>query len=224
MQPYMFPYLGYFQLISTVDRYVIYDDVNFIKGGWINRNNILLNKQKHLFTITLNHPSPNKLINEIQIKDNFEKFRKTLIQAYAKAPYFNGTINIIDQVLSHNEKTLSSFIANSITTISTYLGIETEFILSSSLNKDKSLKNQDKVIHICKLLEADEYINAIGGQELYKRDDFSKKDLGLRFLNTPLNEYKQFNNTFIPGLSIIDVMMFNSTDEINRMLNNYELI
>jgi hypothetical protein len=224
MQPYLFPYIGYFQLINAVDKFVIYDDINYIKGGWINRNYILLNNQKYLFTISLEHSSPNKLINEIQIKDNFEKFRKTILISYAKAPFLNPTIDIINQVLSVKNRTLSDFIAKSIILLSEYLGIHTSFVLSSAIEKDISLKNQNKVIHICKLLQASEYINAIGGQELYNKTDFLTNRLELKFIKTPLISYKQFNNSFIPWLSIIDIMMFNSQRDIKLLLDNYELI
>lgn len=224
MQPYFFPYLGYFQLISIVNKYVIYDDVNYIKGGWINRNNILLNKQKYLFTIALEQSSPNKLVNEIKIKDDFIKFRKTIMQAYSKAPFFEDTIKLINLILSHDDRLLSGFTANSIIKISRHLGIDTEFLISSEIKKNNLLKNQDKVINICKLLMADEYINAIGGIELYNKNDFEMNKITLKFLKTTSINYNQFNNLFVPWLSIIDVMMFNSVGDIRKMLNNYELV
>ncbi|MCM8813875.1 MAG: WbqC family protein, partial [Candidatus Omnitrophica bacterium] len=88
MQPYIFPYLGYFQLIGAVDKYVIYDDVNYIRSGWINRNYIIVNRRQYLFTICIDHASPFKLINELTIKDDFVKLSKTIELAYKKAPYF----------------------------------------------------------------------------------------------------------------------------------------
>jgi hypothetical protein len=224
MQPYLFPYIGYFQLISAVDKFIIYDDVNYIKGGWINRNNILVNNQKHLFTITLDQSSPYKLINEIFIKDNFLKLKKTISLYYGKAPYFQKIFPLIESILSYDEKNLGLFIYNTIITISIFLGIKTEFIVSSTLNKNNNLKNIEKVLHICDLMGASKYINAIGGKNLYDKYEFAKHNIELNFLKTKLVSYKQFNNQFVPCLSIIDVMMFNSHAEIIEMLKQYELI
>jgi WbqC-like protein family len=224
MQPYFFPYIGYFQLISAVDKYIIYDDVNYIKGGWINRNNILVDNQKHLFTITLDQASPYKLINEIFIKDNFSKLKKTISLNYVKAPYFQKSFPLIESILSNEEKNLGRFVSESIMTISSFLGIKTEFIISSTLHKNNNLKNVEKVLHICDLMGASKYINAIGGKDLYDKEEFAKHNVELNFLKTKPISYKQFNDQFVPGLSIIDVIMFNSTEKIVEMLKLYELI
>jgi hypothetical protein len=224
MQPYFMPYIGYFQLMKAVDKYVVYDDVNFIKGGWINRNNILVNGEKKLFSIILKGASPNKLINEIEIGDDFKKLTKTLELNYVKAPYFKDIILLLERIFSFEDKQLSNFVANSFREILSYLNIDTEIIISSSLNKNCSLKGKNKVIHICKLLNADRYLNAIGGQELYSKDEFAENDIELSFLQTEIKSYQQFNNEFIPYLSIIDVLMFNSIEEVNLMLDNYTLI
>jgi len=224
MQPYLFPYIGYFQLINAVDKFVIYDDVNYIKGGWVNRNNLLVNNNKHLFTIILNQPSPFKLINEITIKDDFSKLLKTIYYSYLKAPYYEQTNNLLNKIISYQEKNLGEFIANSLKEISIYLEIETEIIISSQLNKNNALKNKEKVLHICELLNANQYINAIGGQELYSKNEFSFNNIELTFIKSNNIMYKQFNHDFVPWLSIIDVMMFNSKEEIKSMLNQFELV
>jgi hypothetical protein len=224
MQPYLFPYIGYFQLMSIVDKYVIYDDVNYIKGGWINRNNILLGGQKHMFTIRLEKPSPNKLINEILIKDDFCKILKTIQYSYHNAPYFKQVNFLLEKIFSFPERNLSVFTINSIHLLCEYLGIETEFVVSHTLKKKSSLKNQDKVINICEILKADTYINHIGGQNLYKKNNFSQHNINLKFLKTKSINYQQSIIEFIPSLSIIDVMMFNSPLEIQIILNQYELV
>ena len=223
MQPYFFPYVGYWQLINAVDKFVIYDDVNYIKGGWINRNNILINNQKQLFTVILDQSSPYKLINEIFIKDNFTKLLKTIHFSYIKAPFFSQTYALLEKIFFFQDRNLVSFIANSIIVTSNYLGIETEFIISSSLDKDNSLKNKEKVLHICNIMGARTYVNAIGGQELYDKSEFASKNIELKFLKTNPITYQQFNNQFVPWLSIIDVMMFNSPQKIQEMLYNYIL-
>ena len=224
MQPYFMPYIGHFQLINAVDRYVVYDDVNYIKGGWVSRNNILMNGERKLFTVTLKGASPNKLFSEIEILDDFKKFERTLQGCYAKAPYFKETMGLLQNIFAYPNKNLAQFLLNSYRENFLYLSIDTELILSSDLEKDCSLKGQDKVIDICKHLKANTYINAIGGQELYDKNDFKSNGIDLKFLQTQDIVYPQFQNEFVSNLSIIDVMMFNSTEEIHEMLDKYELI
>lgn len=223
MQPYLFPYIGYFQLINAVDEYVIYDDVNYIKNGWINRNNILISGKKSLFTIILSSTSPNRLIGELNVVDDFSKFKKTLSMVYSKAPYRNEALDIIFNICDYEDRNLPRFIGNSFKEIMRYLDVDTKMIYSSSLDKDQSLKGASKVIAICKKLEAKVYINAIGGQNLYNKNEFSENDIDLKFLKTNEIQYQQFKNQFVADLSIIDVMMFNSPQQIRRMLENYEL-
>lgn len=224
MQPYFFPYIGYWQLMNAVDKYVIYDDVNFIKGGWINRNRILINGKPQYFNIQMNGASSFKLINEIKISNNVNKNLRTIYMAYHKAPYFSNIYPIIEDIYRKQTDNLSEFIINSIICLAKYLDIKTQILISSSLNKNNILKGQDKVIDICKLLNATDYYNAEGGFSLYSFNDFAKNDINLAFLKTNDITYKQFNNEFVPNLSIIDVMMFNSKEEILHMLDAYTLI
>lgn len=224
MQPYFMPYIGYFQLMKAVDKYVVYDDVNYIKGGWVSRNNILMNGEKKMFTIRLQGASPNKLFNQIEVADDFRKFMKTLQTYYAKAPYFVPASGLIERIISYPEKKLSLFIMSSFQEILDYLNIKTELILSSVLPKDCSLKGKDKVIQICKLLKSDNYINAIGGQELYDKKDFEQQSINLFFLEPELKPYPQLSADFVPYLSFIDVLMNNSPESINSLLDCYKLI
>ncbi|NFI94754.1 WbqC family protein [Clostridium botulinum] len=227
MQPYFFPYIGYWQLMNVVDKYVIYDDVNFIKGGWINRNRILMNSEGKMINVQMNAASPNKLINEVEVSCNKifnKKLLKTIESCYKKAPYYSNIFPIIENIITQDEKNLAKYLEYSIRKVCKYLSIDTEVIISSTINKNNNLKGQDKVIEICKVLGADEYYNAVGGQELYSYEDFLSEGLKLKFLKTGSVEYKQFDNEFIPNLSIIDVMMFNSKEEIRKILNQYKLL
>ncbi|NRT70249.1 WbqC family protein [Clostridium beijerinckii] len=227
MQPYFFPYIGYWQLMNAVDKYVIYDDVNFIKGGWINRNRILMNGEGKMVNIQMNGASPNKLINEVEVAGSQiynKKLLKTIESCYKKAPYYSSTFPIIEDIITKSEGNLAKYLEYSIRKICEHLSINTEIIISSTINKNNNLKGQDKVIEICKKLEADEYYNAIGGQDLYSYEDFKSWDVKLKFLKTGAVKYKQFNNEFVANLSILDVMMFNSREDINNMLGQYELL
>jgi hypothetical protein len=143
---------------------------------------------------------------------------------YAKAPYFKDVVNLLQVIINFDKLNLSLFITNSIRIILNYLNIHTNITLSSSLDKDNSLKGKDKILNICKLLNADEYYNAIGGKTLYVKEEFTKNGISLYFLKPNLTPYKQFKNDFVAGLSIIDVMMFNPPENIRKMLDNYELV
>lgn len=224
MQPYFFPYLGYWQLLANVDKYVVYDDVTYIKGGWINRNNFLINGQKNLLTMQLEKASSYTLIKDIAIKDDFVKFLKTIEMGYKKAPFFEDIFRLLKDICQCPDKKLGQFLFNSHIKICEYLGIDTELILSSSFEKHTELKGKDKVISICKQLGADEYINAIGGQELYDKKEFAENGIRLNFIQANLREYRQLKNEFVAGLSIIDIMMFNSKEEIKEMLNDFKLV
>jgi hypothetical protein len=224
MQPYFFPYIGYFQLINAVDIFVIYDDVNFIKQGWISRNRILMNCAEHLMTLQLSGASSNKHINKIKIGNNQDKLLKTIFHAYHRAPFFDRVYPLIVSVLTNQEQNLSLFLAQLLQSICFYLNIKTKLILSSSFEKDNRLKGYEKGIEICKRFHADTYINAIGGKSLYSKDEFLAHGIDLLFIRTNEIVYKQLNCEFVPSLSIIDVMMFNPIGKIQEMLSEYELV
>ncbi len=230
MQPYFFPYIGYFQLVAAVNKFVIYDDVNFIKGGWINRNNVLINKKSNLFTVPLNKASSNTLINETKINFKFYniwkvKFLRSLEQSYKKSPYFTEVYNLIENVLEIKENDLISELAvNSIKNVSDYLQIDTEFCKSSVNYNNKTKSGQERVLDICGIEKASHYINPIGGIELYSKNTFKENGIVLNFIKSRPIIYTQFDNDFSPWLSIIDVLMFNSVSEVNKMVNQYELL
>lgn len=228
MQPYFFPYLGYWQLMNAVDTYIVYDDVNYIKGGRINRNSILINREAKNINLILSGATPTKHINEIFVNDSLVQKRKILSKiqlAYSKAPNYERVYPIFEKVFLQQENNLAKYLYNSFKIVGEYLNIQTKILLSSELKKDCGLKGKDKVISICKLLGADEYYNSVGGMELYDKEEFAANGIKLSFLKMNDNiVYKQFNNEFVPYLSIIDVMMFNSQQECQEMLKRYTLI
>lgn len=227
MQPYFIPYIGYWQLMNAVDKYVIYDDVNFIKGGWINRNRILLNGEPKYFNIPMIGASSFKLINAIEVNNDERLILKNLRiieAAYKKAPHYAEGYRLMEDILRCGEQNLATYIAESFKILCNYMDIKTELIKSSDLKKNCDLKGTEKVVEICKLLGAKEYYNAIGGQQLYSLSEFKKNGLELKFLKTEPFCYKQFKGDFQNNLSIIDVIMFNSKNDIKQMLKKYTLI
>ncbi|PKA82137.1 WbqC-like protein [Ulvibacter sp. MAR_2010_11] len=229
MQPYFLPYLGYFQLLNAVKKFVVYDNIQYSKKGWINRNRILSNGVDSMFTIPLEKSSDYLDVNQRSISEQFikverDKILRRIRNEYKNAPSFESVMPLVERVFNYPELNLFEYIYYSIKEISNYLEITTQLQISSKINIDHNLKSQKKVLEICKALHAQEYINPIGGLELYSKKEFLDSGIKLMFMKTNSISYQQFNNEFLPNLSIIDVLMFNSKEEIQKMLQEYELI
>ncbi|MEZ5334501.1 MAG: WbqC family protein [Methanolobus sp.] len=229
MQPYFLPYIGYWQLLNAVDNFVIGDNLQYTKKGWMRRNRMLSNGKDAVFSVPVKSGSNYLNINEVEIADPyFEKdadklFRK-ITASYMKAPYFEEAMPSVEKCIYCEERNLFDFLFNSVKEISKYLEIDTEITLLSSIDMDHSLKREYKVREICKKQSATMYLNAIGGVELYKSEFFESEGIELGFIKTRDIEYKQFDNEFVPSLSIIDVMMFNSLDTIKNYLDCYDIV
>jgi len=227
MQPYFFPYIGYFQLIHAVDQFIVYDNIQYTKKGWINRNRFLQNGKDVIFSVPLKKDSDFLDVKDREISADFKKDKllNQIREAYRRAPYFSQTFPVVEQIVRHEESNLFRFIHNSIVRTCEYLKIDTEIVISSNVPFDHSLKNQDKVLALCAAVGATAYVNAIGGVDLYSKETFREKGLDLKFIKSIPFEYAQFNNEFVPWLSIIDVMMFNPINTIQTCIStNYELI
>jgi hypothetical protein len=228
MQPYLFPYLGYFQLIQTSDKFVVHDDVQYIRQGWINRNQIILHNRAFLFVFSVKHDDYSKKINERFYAQGFDaeakKFLRNIDQSYSKAPYFAEVRAMLAAILATPERNVAKLNTMSIRKICEYLGIGAEILVSSELDFDKSLAAEERVIAINQSLGSTHYINPIGGVELYSLERFEEKGLQLSFLKPVLRPYKQSSQEFLPSLSIIDVMMNCSKAELCEMLGEFELI
>lgn len=224
MQPYFFPYIGYFQLMQAADMFVVYDNIQFSKKGWINRNRILVNSADAYITLPLKKDSDFLDVKERCLSDEWPAERKKMLnritESYRKAPQFAEVFPVIEAAVMHGDKNLFSFILNSLKLVAGYLDIKTPLVVSSTLPIDHQLKAEKKVIALCKALNADVYINPIGGVELYSKEDFKQEGIGLKFLKADNIVYPQFRNEFIPFLSIIDVMMFNPKAEVIRHLQS----
>jgi len=227
MQPYFLPYIGYFHLISAVDLFIIYDNIKYTKKGWINRNRLLQNGKDVLFSLPLKKDSDFLDIRERKLAPDFkrEKLLNQIKGAYQRAPYFEYVFPLVEQIVKYEDSNLFRFLHHSIIKICEYLGIKTEIKVSSNIDIDHDLKNQDKVLALCEAVSANTYVNAIGGTGLYNKLDFLNKGIDLKFIRSKTFEYPQFGDNFVPWLSIIDVIMFNPIETIKEYLDiNYELI
>ena len=223
MQPYFLPYVGYFQLINTVDKFVVYDDIQYIKKGWINRNKYLLNNKSKYFTIPLEKFSQKQNILQMKISKIYqkEKILRQFYNAYRNAPFFYQTNKLLTRIIMFPSQNLFEYIYFSISSICKYLNIKTKIFISSNINCNHSLKSENKIIDICKKLNGSIYINPEGGKKIYKKNNFKKFKLNLKFLHSIDFKYKQFDEKiFIPRLSIIDLLMFNSKKKVEKIITD----
>jgi len=227
MQPYIFPYIGYFQLINAVDKFIVYDDVAYINKGWINRNNILVGGKASLFTLPLVNASQNRLIRDLEV-DNLpvwtKKFLRTIEQSYKKAPFYNETLEILAEVFQSEPANIAELCTKSLKTTCTYLGIKTELVDSSVVYNNQHLKAQERILDICLQENANHYINPIGGMAIYDKQLFADNKILLNFIKAKPIQYPQFKNEFVPWLSMIDILMFCSVDAIQQHLKEFELV
>lgn len=224
-QPYFFPYIGYWQLIRASDVFVVADDYNYIKNGWINRNRILINGQPSYFKLDVHHASQNRLISEHLLTRREQEQRLRQLQcAYGKAPFFRQTMELVRQVYDSPSDNLADFLTDSIRTVCGFLDIQTEILRTSDLENNCMKKREYRIYDMCSRLGADTYYNAIGGRKLYDYDAFREHGLDLAFLKSAPICYRQFGGDFVPNLSILDVLMFNPVDEVQDMLIQFSLI
>lgn len=216
MQPYFLPYIGYFQLIVAVDVFVVYDNIQYTKKGWINRNRLLQNGADAMFSLPLKKGSDYLDVRDRALADTFER-TKLLNQfrgAYRRAPYFDATMPLLERIIGYEDDNLFGYVHHSIKQTCAHLGIATKVQVSSDITMDHGLKGQDKVIALNRAVGATVYRNAIGGTELYSRELFAANGIALQFIKSRPMEYKQLGDPFVPWLSIVDVMMFNSVEHI----------
>lgn len=223
MQPYLFPYIGYFQLIHASDLFLIYDDVAYIKRGYINRNRVLAPNGATRFTVPVPGASQNKIISDLKFSTDVAKVLKTIEHSYLKAPYFDPVFPLIKQILEHEDRSISSVCQKSFQTIFSYLGLDKQFVKTSELEYDRTVSARDRLVALCHKFDADCYINAPGGRSLYAKTDFAQQGIDLRFIESLSVEYEQGNEEFVPNLSIIDVLMNCSPEEVVTLMSEYTL-
>jgi len=227
MQPYIFPYIGYFHLITSSCLFVFYDDVNYITRGWINRNRILINNADSLFTVPVSKASQNQLINSTcpAIDDAWRrKFCRTITHAYRKAPYFSKAEPVVSEVFLADYNSIADLAINSIINVYNYLNIPFRYTRSSICAPDTmGMDKADRLITITKREGFARYVNAPGGIKLYDKQYFARRNVELSFVKSQSIHYKQFADYFVPALSIIDVLMFNSPQDVVKMFGRYTL-
>ena len=227
MQPYFLPYVGYFQLMAAVDLFIVYDNIKYTKKGWINRNRMLQSGKDVMFSLPLRSDSDSLDVRDRVLAADFNrnKLLNQLRGAYSRAPNFAEVFPVIECAVRHEEANLFAYLHHALSRTCEHLGLTTPMRVSSTVEIDHGLKNQDKVITLVKAVGATTYVNAIGGLDLYDRETFKANGLELQFIRSSPFEYQQFGDPFVPWLSIIDVLMFNPLERVRDCIShNYELI
>ncbi len=210
MQPYLLPYIGYFQLVASVDRFVFYDDVAFIKNGWINRNRWRVRDEAAYFTIPLRGARAGSAIAKVQVQPPAAWRRQllaTLRQNYCRAPHYEEVASLFERVLDCAEAGIGAMARHSVRSVSDYLGLPTDFVESSSFYGNSALRGRERVLDICRREGATSYINLPSGRTLYAEADFGAQGLQLRFIEPHLQPYAQSRPGFVAGLSVLDLLM-----------------
>nr|WP_315473116.1 WbqC family protein [uncultured Undibacterium sp.] len=235
MQPYFLPYIGYFQLIAAVDRFILFDDVQFIKRGWVHRNRILLAGEAHLFTLPVKGASQQTLINQIELVGDvvrIQKILKMIRQTYQDAPFYQEAYPIVESIFLYSARHVVEFITHSLQVLMQLFDIKTELHCSSVQFQNQHLHAEKRIVDICHVEGAQRYVNLPGGIDLYDKAYFREQNIQLEFIKPHLIAYTQKQgpekkstaSEFVPWLSIVDVMMFNSVSEVKKMLLQRELI
>lgn len=228
MQPYLFPYLGYFQLIRAADKFVLHDDVQFIKGGWVNRNRMLFKGQPRPFVLPVSKGPSTACIDQRRYADSFAadkaKISRQLQHSYSRAPYYGFVMKLVDACFSIEKPNVARFNTELVRRVAAYLGIVTPISVSSEMELGPGERGVERVLKINRVLQSTHYINPIGGVDLYRREEFAVHDLELSFLQFKALPYQQFAHDFVPDLSILDVLMFNPPEQFPELLRSYRLL
>jgi len=227
MQPYLFPYIGYFQLVAAVDQFVIYDTVKYTKKGWINRNRFLRDGAPVTFTLPLEKGSDQRDIRERHVAAGFEPdgLCAQIAQAYRHAPYRRETMPLVEDVLGYRSADLFDHLRHGLLRTCAHLSIATPIRTASAIEGVTDLRRQDRVLALCERLGAATYVNPIGGTTLYDPAAFTQRGIALRFLRARPFDYAQGPHPFVPWLSILDVLMFNPRSALTTLLaGGYDLV
>lgn len=224
MQPYLFPYLGYYQLVRCVDTFVIYDDVNYIPRGYVNRNYILYQGRKWRFTVPVIGASIHKKIHTLTFSTDVNCVLKSIRHAYSKAPYFDAVFPMVEGVLERENRGVADMCIRGISEVLGYLEVGTSLHRSSRMTYKQNPERSQNLMAICSALGARDYVNSLGGRLLYDKKEFASCGYNLWFLKPREVRYRQGKEEFVPNLSMIDVLMWCSRDQVLALLDEYDLV
>lgn len=212
MQPYFLPYIGYWQLIRYVDIFIIFDDVNYIKKGYVDRNVVLGRNGLCSLKIKVIRASQNRLINELQIDADQSHLWEKIKNCYPRRSLESEAGILLKSIIDNKELNLARYLEQSIRAITKYLEIDTQIMRSSDIPSDSSGKN--KIIPLVNHVRGKTYVNLPGGRNLYTEDMFVENQIALEFFDPVISAYPQTRSDFTPNLSIADVLLNLPRDKV----------
>ena len=231
MQPYFFPWLGYFSLIKHADQFILFDPVQFIRHGWIERNRILKQNEGWLYIkVPLSRHPIQTLIKHVVIDDVQPWRQKLLAQlvTYKKiSRRYDEIYALIEVAIAPPFESIVELNRHTLQAVCRYLGFEKELPIWSQMNLtiEQPMAPDEWALNTCKALgNVDEYWNPPGGQSFFVPTKYEQMGIKLRFHQQCLRPYHQRRETFESGLSIIDVIMLNTPEVVNAMLDEYALV
>ena len=227
IQPYLFPYVGYFQLMAACDELLLLDDVQYVTRRWINRNRILVNGEPSWITLPVRHACRDLPINERRYAREPLTARRVLHQieaAYRRAPHLASVLALVDDALTGTDDNVARINARALALVAGAVGIDTPVVLASDTRGNRGLRGEDAIIELCRRRGATAYLNPIGGSGLYDSSRFAAAGLSLEFLQFEAPAYPQFGAPFVPRLSIVDVMMFNALATVRAMITRGSIV
>lgn len=231
MQPYFFPYIGYFSLIKNTDKFILFDPVQFIRHGWIERNRVLKPQLGWQYiAVPLVKHELSTAIKDVRI-NNSEDWKNRLLaqlQHYKKkSPFYKQTIEVVQKGLDIETDSIVQLNYLTLKAVCDYLEIPFDCEIFSEMNLEIEQVNapDEWALNICKALGYKEYWNPPGGMEFFDPKKYEEAGIDLKFQKVNVQPYPQRRGpeNIETGLSIIDVMMFNSPEVIKDMLDDYEL-
>ena len=236
MQPYFFPYLGYFQLISAVDGMLLYSHVNYIKRGWVNRNRVLARARGPVYvTVPVRDASSHRIIGDVEI-DNSTPWKSTMLNSiyheYRRSPHFHQVYTFLEALLTRPYEKLDLLNIDTVRAVVSLLGINTNVSVANEnhIAMERVLENTpsaerktQRILELCRHEKASTYLNPVGGKLLYDKDVFRRNGVELQFLESIPTPYLQSAPGFVPHLSIIDVLFNCGVEGTRQLLDNYQL-
>jgi hypothetical protein len=227
MQPYLLPYLGYWQLLAAADHFVLLDDVHYINRGWINRNRILVGGAEKWLTVPLLKASQNKEIREIDIAprpDWQPALERTLSQAYARAPRRDEVLALLGKIFAFPDSGLCSFLEHSIRVVAAHLGLDPVISRSSEAHPKGDLRGSARILDVCRRLGATTYANLPGGRELYDPAEFLREGIDLRFIQTDWETLPLAGESHEHAFSVLHLLMWNPPEVVSSATRRHRLV
>jgi hypothetical protein len=227
MQPYFFPYLGHFDLLNMVDEWIVFDTAQYMRSHWMNRNRILhpAGGWEYITVPVRKHPTntPGHQVEIAMAIDWRNRILRKLQHYRNKAPYYQDVMDFVEECFADVGPNLSETNIRILEKTRTRLGIKTPMRVLSrmDLRLEPVLGPGDWGFEISRLLGAREYVNPAGGAALFDRDQFEKHGIKLTIQNFSNIAYDCRPYRFEPGLSIIDVMMWNRPEQIKNYLDTW---